>query len=237
MNKFITKVFKGAGVNAKVSKDSKNPRFKVVENKLTLEGVVTPTRYKMTITDNTGAEIDELSVSIKNSNDVVNRINESIQTLQMLSKAYDHKKLVEEDEEFDTVTVDDEEEVIEEDPKDIVDGLAEVYEDVLDIAEKVQSLTDLVDDNDAETINNIIGITGSLYDCAIDIDDFKMELEPEEEEDMDESLNRKKTSSGYVKNVISNLAMSESLLRGNKELRDIYNAIKDIKSELIVRGY
>ena len=32
MNKFIAKVFKSAGVNAKVSKDSENPRFKVTEN-------------------------------------------------------------------------------------------------------------------------------------------------------------------------------------------------------------
>ena len=107
MNKFISKIFKGAGVNAKVSKDSTNPRFKVVENKLTLEGIVKPNRYSMTICDNTGKEIDSLSVSIKNSNDVVNRINESIQTLQMLSKVYDHEKLVEEDEEFDEVSVDD----------------------------------------------------------------------------------------------------------------------------------
>lgn len=239
MNKFISKIFKGAGVNAKVSKDSKNPRFKVVENKLTLEGCVRPNRYTMSIKDNTGKEIDSLSVVIGNSNDVVNRINESIQTLQMLSKVYDQEKLVEEDEEFDTVTVDEEEEADTETPEDIITGLSDVYEDVLDIAEKVQDLTQLVDDTDAESINNIIGIASSLYDCAIDIEDFKFDLEPEEEEDKDvsESFKKEKTSKGYVRSVISNLTISESLLRGNSEFSDILKAIKDIKSELIVRGY
>ena len=237
MNKFISKIFKGAGVNAKVSKDPKNPRFRVVENKLTLEGIVRPNRYTMTIKDNTGKQIDSLSVVINNSNDIVNRINESIQTLQMISKVYDKGKLVEEDEEFDTVTAD--EEVVEEEtPGDIISGLSDVYEDVLDIAEKVQDLTELVDDTDAESINNIIGIASSLYDCAIDIEDFKFDLEPEEEEDEDvsESLKRK-TKDNSIKSVISNLTMSESLLRGNKEMCDILKAIKDIKSELIVRGY
>ena len=234
MNKFISKIFRGAGVNAKVSKDSKNPRFRVVENKLTLEGVVKPDKYSMTICDNTGKEIDSLSVSIKNSNDVVNRINESIQTLQMLSKVYDHEKLVEEDEEFDEVSVDE----VEEQPVDIVSGLAEIYEEILDIAEKVQGLSELVDDNDAENMQNIIGIASSLYDCAIDVDDFRLDLMPEdEEEDVDESLNRTKFSKGHVSKVIDNLTISESMLKGNKKLSDIYKAIKDIKAELIVRGY
>ena len=40
MNKFIAKIFKSANVNAKVSKDPQNPRFKVVDNKLTLEGII-----------------------------------------------------------------------------------------------------------------------------------------------------------------------------------------------------
>ena len=239
MNKFISKIFKGAGVNAKVSKDSTNPRFKVVENKLTLEGIVKPNRYSMTICDNTGKEIDSLSVSIKNSNDVVNRINESIQTLQMLSKVYDHEKLVEEDEEFDDVSVDDVEEVeVEDKPTDIISGLAEIYEEILDIAEKVQGLSELVDDDDAENMQNIIGIASSLYDCALDVDDFKLDLMPEdEEEDVDESLNKTRFSKGHVRKVVDNLTISESMLKGNKKLSDIYNAIKDIKAELIVRGY
>ena len=63
MNKFITKVFKSAGVNAKVSRDTESPRFKVVDNALTLEGLVTSDRYTMTIKDNKGKVVDNLSVS------------------------------------------------------------------------------------------------------------------------------------------------------------------------------
>ena len=51
MNKFITKIFKSAGVNAKVSRDTESPRFRVVDNALTLEGLVTSDRYTMTIKD------------------------------------------------------------------------------------------------------------------------------------------------------------------------------------------
>jgi hypothetical protein len=91
MNKFIAKIFKSAGVDAKVSKSADNPRFKVVENKLTLEGIVRPNRYMMTIKDNTGKQIDNLSLVVSNSNDIVNRINESINTLKLLSSAYDQQ--------------------------------------------------------------------------------------------------------------------------------------------------
>lgn len=234
MNKFITKIFKNAGVNAKVSKNSENPRFKVVENKLTLEGVVRPNRYTMSIKDETGRKIDSLSVVVTNSNDIVNRINESINTLKLLSPVYDQQKLVEEDEEFDTVDI---EEVGEDSPATLEDGLERLYDSILDVAEEAESLTDIADEDDAEKINTIIGIVSSLYDCAIDVEDFRDDLVEEDEEDMDESLNRRKTSQGSVRNAIAQLTMAESMLRGNKELTDIFKAVKDIKSELIVRGY
>ena len=228
MNKFITKIFKSAGVNAKVSKNSENPRFKVVENKLTLEGVVRENRYKMTIKDNTGKQIDSLSVVINNSNDVVNRINESINTLKLLSSAYDQQKLVEEDEEFDSVVVD------EDSPDTLEDGLDKLYDSILDVAEQAESLTNVADENDADQINRVIGVASSLYDCAIDVDEFIDDLS---EEDMDESFRRVKKSCGSVRNAISQLTMVESILRGNSDVKDILKAVKDIKSELIVRGY
>ena len=236
MNKFISQIFKGAGVDAKVSKDAKNPKFKVRKDMLTLEGIVKPNKYIMKITDNTGKEIDALSVSISNSNDIVNRINESISTLQMLSKVYDKEKLIEEDEEYDTVSADDEDEV-EDAPSSLEDGLTALYDDVMDIAERAQDLTNMVTDDNPETINDIISITSGLYDCAIDIDEMKEDLFEIEDEDIDESLNRQKVSKGHIHSVLSNLTIVESLLRKNKELKDIYTAVKDIKSELIVRGY
>ncbi len=229
MNKFIAKVLKSAGVNnAKVSKDNKNPRFKVVENKLTLEGIVKPNRYAMTIKDNTGKQIDKLSVVIQNSNDVVNRISESLQTLHLLSENYDSNMLKEEDEEFDEIVVD------EDAPANIIDGLDNLYDSILDVAEQAEALVDVADDNDAEQINAVIGLASSLYDCAIDVDDLKSDL-IDEDEDIDEGLSRV-VSKSDVEKALNSLTMAESLLRKNRNYSDIYTAIKDIKSELIVRG-
>lgn len=229
MNKFITKIFKSAGVNAKVSKDSENPRFKVVENKLTLEGTVKPNRYTMKITDNTGKTLDNLSVVVSNSNDIVNRINESITTLKMLSSAYDNTKLVEEDEEFDVVDAD--EEVAE----TLEDGLANVYQDILDVADKAENLVDLADNEDAEQLSDLISIASSLYACAIDVDEFIEDIK-EEEEEMTEGVHRRtKSSKGSIDKAISNITMAESLLRNTPGMKNIVLALKDIKSELIVR--
>lgn len=229
MNKFIAKVFKSAGVNAKVSKNAENPRFKVVENKLTLEGIVKPNRYIMTITDNTGKKIDNLSVAIDNSNDVVNRINESINTLKMLSKAYENQKLTEEDEEYVEVSAD------EKEPASLTDGLSVLYDTILNVAEQAESLVDLASEN-PEDINRIIGITSGLYDCAIDADEFIEDLTEEDEEEVDEGIIRK-TSKSNIDKVLNSLTIAESAIRRNKDMKDILEAIKDIKSEIIVRGH
>ena len=232
MNKFIAKIFKNAGVDAKVSKSAENPRFKVVDNKLTLEGVVRPNRYTMSIKDNRGKQIDSLSVIVSNSNDIVNRINESINTLKLLSSAYDQQKLVEEDEEFDNVVAD------EEIPETVVDGLDKLYDSILDVADEAEAIIDVADEDDADQLNTILGFVSTLYDVAIDVDDYKEELTEVDEDDMDESVQRKvKTSRGHIRDAVSQLTMVESMLRGNKEVSDILTAVKDIKSELIVRGY
>lgn len=231
MNKFIAKVFKSAGVNAKVSKDSENPRFKVTENQLTLEGVIKNDKYIMKIKDTKGKLIDNISVSVSNSNDIVNRINESINTLKMLSTAYDNRQLKEEAEEFDDVVVD------ENEPDNLIDGLSNLYDAILDVAEQAESLCDLADEDNAEQLSNIIGFSSSLYDCAIDVDDYKEDVIEEQQEEVEESYTRVKTSKGSARKAIDNLTLAESLLRKNKDTADIAKAIKDIKSELIVRGF
>lgn len=237
MTKLIAQVFKSAGVNGKVSKDTKNPRFKVVQNKLTLEGAVKRNRYVMEIKDNTGKVIDNVSVAIQNGNDVVNRLNESIETLKLLSTAYDNKKLVEEDEEFDNITVD------EEDDEDVAssleDGLQMLYDAILDVGEQAEALTDLADDSDAEQQNTIIGLAGELYACAIDVQEYIDDLVEEAQEeidDVDESLNRKKMPKVDVEKAVQFLSITENVLMKNPGMKDISRAIKDIKAELIIRG-
>lgn len=237
MNKFIAQIFKSAGVDAKVSKDEKNPRFRVREGKLTLEGFVGKSRYSMTISDNTGKSIDSLTVSISNSNDIVNRVNESINTLKLLSKAYDSKKLVEEDEEFDTISADDEIEEEPSEPSDIVDGLGELYDRIVDVADFADNLLDYIDPDDAEMRSTVIGFSSKLYDCAIDADDLISDLEEEAESEVAESVSRGiRVKKSDVEKVIDALTISEALLRKDNRYNTITQAIKDIKSELVLRG-
>ena len=236
MTKLIAQVFKSAGVNGKVSKDTKNPRFKVVNNLLTLEGAVRRNRYIMEIKDNTGKVIDNVSVAIQNGNDVVNRLNESLETLKLLSTAYDNKKLVEEDEEFDNITIDDDDEDGVDTASSLEDGLQMLYDAILEVGEQAESLTDLADDSDAEQQNTIIGLAGELYSCAIDVQEYIDDLVEEEAEDVDESIDRRKVSKDDVDKAIQFLSITEHVLRKNPSMRDINKAIKDIRSELIVRG-
>lgn len=232
MNRLIKQVFKKAGVNAKITRDTDNPKFKVTDGMLTLEGVVQDAVYSMTIKDIKGKTIDNISVPVRNTNDVVNRLSESLGTLHLLAETYSKNKLVEDDDdEFDDVVVD------ENEPQDLVGGLNSLYDGIMDVAGQAESLVDYADGSDAEQISTIIGFASSLYDCAMDIDDYVVEVTGADEEDIDESIQRKaKTSRGYVSKAIDNLTMCENLLRGSANHKDILKAIKDIKSELIVRG-
>lgn len=239
MNKFITKIFKSAGVNAKVSKDSATPKFKVSEGKLTLEGVIRDNKYIMKIRDYRGKVIDNLSVNVSNSNDIVNRVNESLTTLKMLSGAYENKQLQEDAEEYDDVVVDDE--VIEDAPESITDGLEDLYDAIMDVADKAEDLVDLADENDAEQLSTLIGFSSSLLDCAIDVDEYKEDLIEEEAEEVEdeeviESFKKVRLSRGNARKALDNLTIAESLLRKCDNYSDIVKAIKDIKAEMIVRG-
>ena len=239
MNKFITQIFKSAGVNAKVSKDSATPKFKVSDGKLTLEGVIKDNKYIMKIRDYRGKVIDNLSVNVSNSNDIVNRVNESLTTLKMLSGAYENKQLQEDAEEYDDVVVDDE--VIEDAPESITDGLEDLYDAIMDVADKAENLVDLADENDAEQLSTLIGFSSSLLDCAIDVDEYRDDLieeetEEVEDEEVNESFKKVRLSRGNARKALDNLTMAESLLRKCGNYSDIVKAIKDIKAEMIVRG-
>lgn len=228
MTRLIANVFRKAGVNAKVSKDKRVPRFKVQQSKLTLEGIVKGDKYKMRIKDTKGKLVDSLEVSVKNDNDVINRINESLNTLKMLSEVYDHAKLVEEDEEYDTIDV--EEEV----SGTLEDGLNALYDSILDVAEQADGLLALADDSDAEQKSTIISFSSALYDTAIDVDDYYADLTDIDEDDVNESVSRPKKTD--IKKALDSLTIAEAVIRKKGGYSDIHKAIKDIKSELIRRG-
>ncbi len=231
MNKLITKVLKESNVDAKITNDSKNPRFRVKNGQLTLEGMVTSNKYKMKIYDTKGDVIDELSVGIKDSNDVVNRINESILTLNKLSPIYDNHIKLQEDEEF--------EDLPEAEPGDIRGALAQlqsIYETLMDLAETVDKISDYYEDSDVEGKQNIVSYVSAIYDLAMDISDYREDCLEELNAPKDESYKPRFGKKSALKNALDHVTMAEACLYKQSELKDIHSAIKDIKAELTIRG-
>lgn len=239
MRKSISQILKNCGADAKIIKnDGRLSKFKVTDKKLTLEGIVRPNRYSMTIKDDSGKVLGSANMALKNSDDIENRIKESLGTLNMISNVYEDKNLTEE-EEFDDVDMEEEDDTI---ASNLEDGLDMLYDSIMDVGEQAESLTSLGDDEDAEQQNTILSLAGELYACAMDvqeyIEDLQEEEEEEAEEDVDESVSRNKARKSKYNNktVINLLSITECMLRDRSDMRDIHKAIKDIKSELIVRG-
>ena len=234
MNKIITKVLKESNVDAKITKDINNPKFRVVNNKLTLEGIVKNNTYSMTIKDVKGVVIDELSVSITNGNDLINRVNESINTLNKLSPIYDNQAKLTEDEEF--------EEIPEAEPGDIkgaLNALNSVYDTLMNLAEEVDRITGYYDDDEAEDKNQIISYVAALYDLAMDISDYREdkieEMREDEEEDTNESYKPRKSFKSSCNTALNNITIAEASIRGHKDLRDIQQVLKNVRTELSLR--
>ena len=238
MRKSISQILKNSGANAKIIKsESRMSKFKVIDKRLTLEGIVRPNRYSITIKDDSGKVLGNENITLKNSDDIENRIIESLGTLKMLSNVYEDKKLVEEEEDFDDLDVEEEDDTV---ASNLEDGLDMLYDAIMDVGEQAEALTSLGSEDDAEQQNTILSLAGELYACAMDVQEYIEDLQEEaaEEEDVDESVSRsKERKSKYnAKTVINLLSITECMLRGKSDMKDIHKAIKDIKSELIVRG-
>ena len=233
MNKLVTKILKESGVSAKITSDTKRPKFRIKNNQLTLEGIVTDKKYSMKITDMKGAVIDELSVAVKDGNDIANRINESILTLNKLSPIYDNHVRLKEDEEF--------EEIPEVTVGDIYGALKEldnIYTSLMDLAERTNKVLDYFEDDDISARTDIIEFVGSLYDIALNIDEYKNDTleELQETETATESYKPVHTPITASKKALSYITIAEATLQGHKKYKDIQKTLKDIKSELIVKG-
>lgn len=231
MNKLIAKILKESGVEAKIVNDSKRPKFRVKDGQLTLEGVVTKNDYKMMIKDPKGATIDELSVSISNSNDLVNRINESISTLNKLSPIYDNHIKLKEDEEF--------EDLPEAEPGDVKGALVQletIYDELMTLAEKVDGISAYYEDDDAEGKQNIITYVSTIYDLAMDISDYIEDTKAELEAPTEESYKPRTSTKSAVKKALEHITVASATLKGQKDYRDVRDAMNNIKAELTVRG-
>lgn len=231
MNKLVTKILKESGVDAKITKDSKRPKFRVKNGQLTLEGVVSASNYTMKIVDTKGEVIDELSVSVKDGNDIVNRINESILTLNKLSPIYDTQVQLKEDEEF--------EEISDIEPGDIngaLTTLTTIRDAIMDIANNTDEVLDYFEDTEIEDKQSVTGFVAGLYDIALDIDDFKEDKLEELNTPTEESFKPSKSTKSASKIALEHITIAQTALRGQSCYKELYNALKDIKSELTVRG-
>lgn len=231
MNKLVTKILKESGVDAKIVNDSKKPRFRVKDGQLTLEGVVTNKNYGMKIVDNAKNIIDEFTVTIKDSNDLVNRINESITTLNKLSPIYDNHMRLQEDEEF--------EDIPEAEPGDIKGALSQldvVYDELMDLADQTDKISDYFEEDDAEGKQQIVSYVASLYDLAMDISDYKEDKLEELEAPVDESYKPRKTTKSALKMALEHITIASAALAKQAQYKDVKEVIDNVKAELTMRG-
>ena len=231
MNKLVTKILKESGVDAKITRDEDKPKFRVKSGQLTLEGVVTSNSYSMKITDKAKEVIDEFTVSVKNSNDIVNRINESINTLNTLSPIYDKQMQLKEDEEF--------EELPQAEPGDIKGALVQldgVYDELMDLAERTDGISDYFEEDDVDGKQNIISFVSGMYDLAMDISDYKEDKIEEMEAPVDESYKPRKSTKSALTIALEHITIASASLASQKNCKDIKDAIDNIKAELTVRG-
>lgn len=231
MNKLITKILKESGVDAKISRDVNRPKFRIKNGQLTLEGIVSKSKYSMTIKDTKNEIIDELSVSVKDANDIVNRINESINTLNKLSPIYDNQIKLKEDEEF--------EEIPDVEPGDIkgaLNALTDVRDSIMDLANNTDDILDYFDDDEIEDKQDITGFVAGLYDIALDIEEFKEDKLEELEGPKDESFKVNKSKKSATRIALEHITLAQASLKGHDDCKELYDALKDIKAELTLRG-
>lgn len=231
MNKLVTKILKESGVDAKITKDVEKPRFRVKSGQLTLEGVVTSKSYSMKITDKAHAVIDEFTVSVKNSNDIVNRINESINTLNTLSPIYDKQMQLKEDEEF--------EELPEAEPGDIKGALNQldvIYNELMDLADRVDKISGYYKEDDVDGKQQIVGYISAIYDLAMDISDYREDKLEELEAPTDESYKPHKTAKSSAKLALEHITIASAMLAEHSAYKNLRNAIDNVRAELTVRG-
>lgn len=229
MKNIFTKLLQESKISGKV----RNSSFVARRNGCTLTGITKDGKYSMTIKDSAGNVLDESVATAEDVATTTKLVRESLDIFTMLSDV-NGKPLKEADDVPEEKFVDDEE--IETGEVDLVSGLDSLYNKIIEVAEFVQILKDSTASDDAETLSTLIGFESTLYDCAIDVDDFLSDLVPEEPEEDDEVVESVSVPKTLRQQVINHLSVCEGLIGRCKELRDIKTAIKDTKAELIIRG-
>ena len=254
LNQIVESTLTNSGKKFRMLKSQPNlARFVVECNSVKIYGTVTNEKYSSKTRKYDGTVLDQIECNINTTDDVINRIYENINTSTKLSKYVtacneakkeflkpdfleekedkednkeDNKELLLSDDETNVV--------VEEAPMDLQTALDSVIQRSVDLASEVAGLVDAIPEDDTETKGDLIAVAGTFYAVADDIDDVIDELYPEDEE-VNESIIRKKksiTESKLYANKISELSM---LMRGKPEYKAIREALKLIRAELILK--
>ena len=258
LNEVVQSTLKNSGTNFKMLKSNGCvARFVVECNTVKLHGTVTDEKYKWQIKKSDGTVIDESECSIKNTDDIINRIYENINTGNRLSKYvndcnearknYLRPGYITEKEDTDDEDKETKRQLLlsDEDVIDVVDdteefdvqtALDDIIQKSIDLASEITGVLDVIEDSEIEVKEDLLGLAGSFYGIADDIDDIVDDLYPADEEEIDESVKhtRKRISITENKKVLNKLAEVNAMIRNKPEYKEIKEALKLIKSEIVL---
>lgn len=253
LNQVVESALKNSNMNYKMLKNNSNgsSNFMVECKTVKIYGAVTNEKYKWQIKKNDNTIIDESECSIKNTDDVINRIYETINTGNKLSKyveacntarkEYLKPGFITEDDEEDKedkrqlLLSDEEFEEPVSDEFDVQTALDDIIQRSVELATDLIGVIDALPENDIENKEDLIGLAGNFYGMADDIDDVIDELYPED--DLEEGCKKTKKRKTLTDNkkIINKISEASILMRNNPNYKEIREALKLIKSELVLR--
>ena len=228
-------------------------KFIVECGSVKLYGKVSANKYEAQTKKLDGTVLDEVDCTLKNTDDIINRINESINTASKLSKYV--KAMTEarkdyltpgfvteannDDDEDKQLLLDGEEDTqatITEPEKNLETSINAFYAGIVSMADEALALASSSETNEVapDIMTDIIGYSASLYGLADDVNDTIEDLFPAPETESIEHKHKKTNDEKLVNEVVGKLSEISLMLKDNKDMQDIREAVKLIKSQLIV---
>lgn len=229
-------------------------KFIVECGSVKLYGKVSANKYEAQTKKLDGTVLDEVDCTLKNTDDIINRINESINTASKLSKYVkamtEARKdyltpgfVTEDEDENDTedkqLLLDDEEDTettVTEPENNLETSINAFYAGIISMADEALELASSSETSEVapDIMTDIIGYSASLYGLADDVNDTIEDLFPAPETESIEHKHKKTNSEKLVNEVVGKLSEISLMLKDNKDMQDIREAVKLIKSQLIV---
>lgn len=230
-------------------------KFIVECGSVKLYGKVSANKYEAQTKKLDGTVLDEVDCTLKNTDDIINRINESINTASKLSKYV--KAMTEarkdyltpgfvteaddDDDEDKQLLLDGEEDTqttTAEPEKNLETSINAFYAGIISMADEALELASSSETSEVapDIMTDIIGYSASLYGLADDVNDTIEDLfpAPETETESIEHKHKKTNGEKLVNEVVGKLSEISLMLKDNKDMQDIREAVKLIKSQLIV---